>query len=248
MFDRPPDEGHRLHRVEDVALLALASFAVALQGGVFHWQIAAGLLLGASALWLAVGRALHQHDPGNGRGFFDDVALTVGLVVAVMIPLAALHLLVPRLVSAEQAGLVCLALLPTVLLLRVRGAGVTLWNASPRAPALIAGIGPLGRFTEREIGQGGEPRPVAGCLTFDDEFAHDRLSAPVLGRVSDLEAVLRERVIGEVYFASTSGDHSKETQAGIQAKIIQNDGPQKMREFAHVGDGFIDQMQAVGAQ
>ena len=37
-------------------------------------------------------------------------------------------------------------------------------------------------------------------------------------------------------------------QSGIQAKIIQNDGPQQMRKFAYVGDGFIDQMQAVGAQ
>ena len=40
--------------------------------------------------------------------------------------------------------------------------------------------------------------------------------APVLGTIGDLEAVLRERVVDEVYFASTAGDHGAAVQAAIQ--------------------------------
>jgi exopolysaccharide biosynthesis polyprenyl glycosylphosphotransferase len=211
-----PDRGNRLNRAGDVVLLALASFVAALQAGGFRWQIAVALIATGTALWLIAGRALHQYDPGNGRGFFDDVALTMVMVAAVTVPIAALSIAVPRFMSAAQTAHFLLFLLPTVLLLRVRGVGLRLWHSSPTIDVLIAGVGPLGRLTGNELSEDDPTRNVLGYLAFGSELPHDRLRAPFLGSVETLETTLRERVVGEVYFASTGSEHSAQMQAGIR--------------------------------
>ena len=214
--DGAADRGSKLNRAGDVALLALASCVAAFQGGVFDWQTAASLTLASAALWLVAARALHQYDPGNGRGFFDDVALTLVMIGSVVGPMIGLCLFAPRVLPLEQVVTFSLVLPPTVLLLRIRGVGLRLWRSTSAAPVLVAGTGPLGRLTGAEIGQADTPRPVLGYLSFDDEAAHDRLSAPVFGRVEGLESALRLRVVGEVYFASTTAAHAEEMQAGIR--------------------------------
>ncbi len=82
---------------------------------------------------------------------------------------------------------------------------------------VIVGLGPLGRLTQRDIRDGRAQRKVIGYLAFDDEESHPRLGAPVLGRVGDLERVLRERVVDEVFFAATHPTRQADVQAGIRA-------------------------------
>jgi exopolysaccharide biosynthesis polyprenyl glycosylphosphotransferase len=82
-------------------------------------------------------------------------------------------------------------------------------------PALIVGIGPLGRHTGLEIRDAGGARRVTGFLSFDGETIHDRLPAPILGKASDLEGVLRQCVVDEVFLAGQRDAHHAEMQRAI---------------------------------
>jgi exopolysaccharide biosynthesis polyprenyl glycosylphosphotransferase len=200
----------------DVALLVLISSAVTLQGEGLSWRIAVGLLAVSVALWLAARRGLGRFAPGNDRDLLDVLALGTALLAAVVVPLGALSMIVPDILSTEQASRILLAFLAAVLLLRARDASRRLLRANLATPVLIVGTGPLGRSTGREMGQRVQSRPVLGYLAFDDEAPHERLRAPVIAQVDGLELALRERVVGEVYFASTAGEHAVETQSGIR--------------------------------
>jgi exopolysaccharide biosynthesis polyprenyl glycosylphosphotransferase len=204
-------------RAADVTVLALAASVAALEGDAFRWEVALGLIVTATTLWLVAGRALHQYDPGNGRGFFDDIALTLIMVALSTLPVVALAIAVPRYVNAESTGRFLIVLVPAILLLRLRGPGMQLLRRRPTVQVIVAGIGPLGRITGRELGEGDPSRRLLGYLNFDDETLQNELREPLLGSVSDLELALREKPIGEVYFASTANAHSAQVQAGIRA-------------------------------
>ncbi len=214
--ERSADRSYKAVRAADVTVLALAASVAALQEGTFRWEVALGLIVTATTLWLVAGRALHQYDPGNGRGFFDDIAMTLVMVAVSAIPLLALAIAVPRYVTAESTGLFLLVLVPAVLLLRLRGPGMQLLRRRPSTQVLVAGTGPLGRITGRELGDGDPSRHLLGYLSFDDETPQEELREPLLGSVDDLELTLRKEPIGEVYFASTASGHSDQVQAGIR--------------------------------
>ncbi len=211
-----PSGVQELNRVGDVVLLTVASLFAAAREGTFQWQLAIGLVVCCTTVWLLAGRALHQYDPANGRGFFDDVAMTMVMVAVVSAPIVLLSAIEPQLVSITQAARFLVVLLPTTLLLRVRGVGLRLWGSRPTVDVLIAGIGPLGRLTGNEIADDDATRRVVGYLAFANEAPHDRLHAPLLGTVDDLESALRERVVGEVYFASTATEDRAQLQEGIR--------------------------------
>ena len=98
--------------------------------------------------------------------------------------------------------------------LACRGRG----EASPdRQQVLVVGTGPLGRLTQREIRDGRRPREVFGHLTFADERDDGRLNAPVLGGVRELETVLRQRIVNEVYIAAGATEQRREAQIAIRS-------------------------------
>lgn len=211
-----PERAQKLDRWGDALLIGLASTAAALDHGNVDARVAIALFAPATVFWLFASRLLRQYNASNGRGFVGDCALTLVMVAAVVLPMALLNLVFSGFASPEQAGRFLVVLLPPVLLLRVRLVGLPLWNARPVVDVLIVGIGPLGRLTGEQIGDGKTDRRMLGYLRFDDEAPHDRLHAPLLGTVDELEATLRERVVDEVYFASTAADHAKAVQSGLQ--------------------------------
>ena len=81
---------------------------------------------------------------------------------------------------------------------------------------LVVGAGPLGRHTGNDILEDGARRRLVGYLQFEDELPHERLHGEVLGRVKDLESLLRRQAVDEVYLASTSPAHSEAMQAAIE--------------------------------
>jgi exopolysaccharide biosynthesis polyprenyl glycosylphosphotransferase len=81
---------------------------------------------------------------------------------------------------------------------------------------LILGVGPLGRHTGLEIGEAGRNRRVMGYLRFADETPNRRLPAEVLATVAELEDVLKERVVDEVYMAAHDEAHRAEMQEAIK--------------------------------
>jgi exopolysaccharide biosynthesis polyprenyl glycosylphosphotransferase len=82
-------------------------------------------------------------------------------------------------------------------------------------PVLIVGIGPLGRHTGLEIRDASDGRKAIGFLRFDRQSIHDRLPAPVLGDAKDLEGVLKEYVVDEVYLAGQRDADHIEMQRAI---------------------------------
>jgi exopolysaccharide biosynthesis polyprenyl glycosylphosphotransferase len=215
--DSSPERAQKRSRLGDALLLGIASSAAAIEGGVFHWKIAIAVLVVATTLWQLASRALGQYSASNGRGFLGDIALTMVMVTAIVAPIAFLLLAFPQYGATLHPGRSLVALLPTVLLLRVSLVGVRLWRKRRGIDVLIAGIGPLGRLTGAELGEGESRQNLLGYLRFDDETPHDRLRAPVLGTLGDLETTLRRLAVDEIYFASTANEHRAAVQAGIRA-------------------------------
>jgi exopolysaccharide biosynthesis polyprenyl glycosylphosphotransferase len=214
--DVSPERAQQLDRAGDIVLLGVASANAALQAGVFRWPIAIGLLAGSLIPWRLTSRALRQYDAGNGRGVVGDVALTLVMVAAVVAPMSALSLALPHLMPIAYPGSFLLVLLPAMVLLRARVIGLRLWRSRPIADVLVVGTGPLGRITGAEIHGGRARRRVLGYLRFDDDPGDARLDAPLLGAAEDLQAMLREHAVDEVYFASTAVEHAVDVQAGIR--------------------------------
>jgi exopolysaccharide biosynthesis polyprenyl glycosylphosphotransferase len=211
-----PERAQKRSRMGDALLLGIASSAAAMEEGVFHWKVAIGVLLVATTLWLLVSRALGQYSATNGRGFLGDVALTLVMVAAVVAPIAFLLLVFPRVGATLHPGRSLIALLPTVLLLRMGIVGMRLWRARRGTDVIIVGIGPFGRLTGAEVGAGMARQRLVGYLRFDDEAPHARLQAPLLGTIDDLESTLRRYAVDEVYLASTASEHGAQVQAAIR--------------------------------
>ena len=214
--DSSPERAQQRSRMGDALLLGIASSAAAMADGAFHWKVAIAVLLVATTMWLLVSRALGQYSADSGRGFLGDIALTLVMVTAVVAPIAFLLLVFPRYAEPLHPGRSLIALLPTVVLLRMGIVGMRLWRARPGGDVLIVGIGPLGRLTGAEMADGNARQRLLGYLRFDDEAPHARLNAPLCGTSGELEAALKLRPVDEVYFASTALEHGGQVQAAIR--------------------------------
>jgi exopolysaccharide biosynthesis polyprenyl glycosylphosphotransferase len=212
-----PEAAQKLNLAGDVLIVALASSVAAMQGGEFHWKVALVMTATAATLWALASRVLRHYDVWNGRGFAGDVALTLVLLTAVVVPMALLRFVVPRYAMTTHISRFLAVLLPAILWLRVKATGVRLWRSRPIDNVLVVGIGPLGRLTGRELANGGKRLNVIGHLRLQDEVMHARLHAPVLGTVTDLEQTLRDQVVNEVYFAATAAQHRADVQAAIHS-------------------------------
>jgi exopolysaccharide biosynthesis polyprenyl glycosylphosphotransferase len=214
--DLSPQAAQKLNIAADVLILALASFVAASDDGQLHWKVALVMTVTAATLWAFASRVLRHYDVSNGRGFRGDIALTLVLVTAVVLPMTLLRLVVPRYAMTTEITRFLAVLVPAILWVRLRATGLRLWRSRPIEQVLIVGGGPLGRLTHREIRDSGEHRHVMGHLLFDEESNHARLHAPVLGTASDIEAVMREHVVNEVYFASSAAHQRSDVQAAIR--------------------------------
>jgi exopolysaccharide biosynthesis polyprenyl glycosylphosphotransferase len=200
----------------DVAIIVVACFFAATDGREVHFKAAAVMTVTAAALWACVSRALRHYEVDNGRGVLGDFALTLVLVGAVVLPMALLRLVVSRYATTTGVDRFVAVLVPATLFVRLRTTGLRLWRARPVAQALIVGLGALGRLTQREIRDSGKRQRITGYLRFDEENDRDRLEAPVLGTVHDIEAVLRAHVVDEVYFATSAADRRSDVQRMIE--------------------------------
>lgn len=211
-----PGHAQRLNRAGDALLLVAASGWAARSDGVFHGAVALALLVSATSLWLLASRALRQYDPGNGRGFYGDIALSLVMLGSVILPIALLTMIFSAHAVTGQTARFVAFLVPATMLLRLRFVGLRLWRSRPVFEVLVAGIGALGRLTGGEIGYGETHRRLVGYLRFDDEVPDPRLRAPLFGTIDDLAGTLRVQVVDEVYFASTAAEHAVQVQAAIR--------------------------------
>ncbi len=206
-----------LNVIGDCAILVIASAAATkvpwlLPG--WHWVVFLGMSAGSMFVWLAGGRALRHYDVWNGRGTGGDVALTALLMTATLTAMAVLRWFVPRYAAGSDLLRFVVVASPAILWLRL----TTSWLGRRELgvqPILILGIGPLGRHTGLEIIDREDHRRLSGYLRFADEAVHDRLPAELVGTASDLEEVLKRRVVSEVFIAGNNDSQRVEMQAAI---------------------------------
>jgi exopolysaccharide biosynthesis polyprenyl glycosylphosphotransferase len=214
LVSRPSlDSRQRLHLALDLLIVAGASLVAAVVGGNLHWKV--GLVMAATscAIWIGASRVVRQYDVANGRSLVGDIALTSLLLVAVVVPVALLRQVSPRYATATELLRFLAALAPAVVCVRLCAVGLGLWRTRPVDRVLVVGVGPLGRLTQREIRDG--RRDVIGHLRFEGEQDDARLQSEVLGSAAGIETVLRERVVNEVYVASTAPEHRDRVQAVV---------------------------------
>jgi exopolysaccharide biosynthesis polyprenyl glycosylphosphotransferase len=206
-----PEVSQKLNRVGDALILVIASFVSAMDHGHLHWKVAWVMAATALAFWAVASRVLRHYDAWNGRGFLGDLVLTFLLLSAVVVPLMILRAFVWRYAVTTELSRFLAVLLPAVLWLRLRVTGLRLQQSRRIDKVLIVGVDALGRLTDDAIC--GSSRHLVGYLRFSEQTNGARLHASVLGTVADLECVLKEHVVDEVYFAAS--DHRGEVQGAI---------------------------------
>jgi exopolysaccharide biosynthesis polyprenyl glycosylphosphotransferase len=207
-----PVVSQKLNRAGDALILVGASFVAAMSPAGLHWKVAWAMAATSLVFWALASRILRHYDPWSGRGFRGDLVLTVLLLAGIVVPMTLLRAIVPRYAVTTEVSRFLAVLLPAVLWLRVRVIGLRLWQARRVDRVLIVGVEALGRLTDPEISASGT-RQVIGYLRFGDQVEGARLRASVMGTIADIERVLKEHVIDEVYFAAS--DHRPEVQAAI---------------------------------
>jgi exopolysaccharide biosynthesis polyprenyl glycosylphosphotransferase len=199
--------------IDAVLPAAIAAVVLAPRGAAVAVAVAAI----ATVTWLFMSRLLRQYDATNGRGFTGDLALTCVLLASmVAVPwLAAQFGVLPA--ESTQLGRFGAWLLATSVPARLLLVGAGLWRARAQTrDVIVMGVGPLGRHTGNELIYGDGRRRLVGYLRFEDEPPNDRLHAELLGGSRDLERVLRERAVDEVYLASTAPAHASAMQMAIE--------------------------------
>ncbi|HEY1958252.1 MAG TPA: sugar transferase [Polyangiaceae bacterium] len=210
-----PRTWQKINLVGDGLVLVLAAAASTVVPGGIHWLVGLALAAGSLLLWAVGGRVLRHYDAHNGRGIWGDVALTFVLLAGMLVPMFVLRYFVPRYAASSDMLRFTMIAVFGVTWLRL----LTSWlRTRPVAPVdiLIVGVGPLGRHTGLEIRDARDNRRVVGYLRFEDQAAHDRLPAPIVGTASELETTLRERVVHEVFLASSDEVHRPAVQESIR--------------------------------
>ena len=163
--------------------------------------------------WSFIAAVLRLYSPCTARSPLDSLILGAIGTASITFALA----LVDRMFHAGQPvsfnpGLFFFSFLATgsvfrllfVRLQRVEG---------PQDDVLIVGTGPLAVATyERMRAITGERRRVIGLLYFDGQRKETRLGPPVLGPASNLEKLLLEHPVAEVYVAGRVLTHGEQMQ------------------------------------
>ncbi len=215
LHDMAPGASPKLNLAGDCALVIVASIWATSGDHATPW-LSAGLTAAlALAAWLGASRALHQYHLSKSQGLIEDLALTLVIVVGVTAIAWVPGAIVPEHVAPLALGRFLVVLGAGALWLRAIMPGVTAAADTP-LDVLVLGAGPLARHTGIQIREERSHRKVFGYLAFDDEPVDRRLDAPVLGHVSDLERVLGERTVDEVYLAGNVRRMSEAMQEAVQ--------------------------------
>lgn len=216
-FDKlAPGVAPKLNLAGD-CLLVIAAALLATEGPNHSVRWGPGLAIAAVgvAAWLVTSRVLHHYDIWKEQELLGDLALTSVIALVTMGAMVLPGVIAPEYAPPVTPSHVAGALFPAVLWLRLLMPGV---RAAADVPldVLIVGTGPLARHTGLQIrGEKRRRRAVHGYLAFPGEAPDPRLDAPVLGEVGDLERVLGERTIDEVYLAGHAAREGDAMQAAI---------------------------------
>jgi exopolysaccharide biosynthesis polyprenyl glycosylphosphotransferase len=177
--------------------------------------------------WLITASALrHYAATAYDRSPLDDLALITTQCAAVITVLAVLELFAPRGAPLPRIPLVLAFTWAPTAFLRFAIFRPLASSERPLQEVLVVGVGPIARLTAQDMRGRGHQRPV-GHLKFSDEngsetallcrsYTREGERCVVLGKAEDLERVLRETAVDEVYIAGKMRTHGDEMQDAIR--------------------------------
>ena len=179
------------------------------------WVVTA-LVVTALLTWIITGTALCLYDSRFAdRSKLDHVALVSVTTLAVVTVLAVVGLALPDLVTVTGVAPLLVVFWPVALLLRLFVFRPVAAQERPMDSVLIVGTGAMGRYTGEDlVGRG--RRQVLGYVRFKDDMGSDQLPARVMGSVDDLEHILRNMAVDEVYIAGNTLKQGESMQAAIK--------------------------------
>jgi exopolysaccharide biosynthesis polyprenyl glycosylphosphotransferase len=163
-------------------------------------------------VWLAGGRALRHYDTWRAqKGLGGELSLASVLVLGTTAAAAGLGAMLH-----VSIGTFVMVLWPAVLLLRLTTPGMRGLVPAQVEEVLVIGTGSLARHTGDAVTESGRSRVVCGYLALPGDAPHPKLNASVLGEARELERVLRERAISEVYLAGIGHRHEALLQLAVR--------------------------------
>ncbi len=165
----------------------------------------------ALLIWLFGSRVLRHYDARRAQqGLAGDLALTTLLVIASAVAVGAVAFVAP----SPNVLRYVLVVWPATLWIRFMLPGARAVAEAEHDDVLVVGSGTLGRHTGISIAE--SARTLAGYLSLPADAPCDRLPASLLGQSADLERVLCERHVSEVYLAGTSNADGEAMQSAIR--------------------------------
>ncbi|WP_426756017.1 exopolysaccharide biosynthesis polyisoprenyl-phosphate hexose-1-phosphate transferase EpsZ [Myxococcus sp. Y35] len=215
-----PGFAAKLNLTVDLVLLSLVLAGSAWLSGELpaasDWKVPS-LVLAAWGVWIVTGTALCLYDSRFAdRSKLDHVALVSVTTLAVVTVLSLGSVAVPTVVTSPVVGPLLFIFWPVTLLLRLFVFRPVASQERPMDAVLIVGTGAMGRYTGEDLVQRGR-RQILGYVRFhDDNGAVGELPGPVLGSVDDLERILRNTAVDEVYIAGNTLKQGESMQAAIK--------------------------------
>jgi exopolysaccharide biosynthesis polyprenyl glycosylphosphotransferase len=230
-FRLAPGFTSRVNLVFDVGLIAASVFtAYWLQAGEIA-RPARPLVWITTALtcaWIVAAAALRHYAMfAYERSLLDELAMIVAQSCAGITVVGLLDVLAPRGTPFPPIPTTLLFLVASTMAARV---GIFRRTASREPPAnevLIVGTGPIGRLTAQDIRLRGRRR-IVGHLSLADEndkerdllarcYATSDASCEILGKASEIERVLRQIPVDEVFVAGNLRKNGEEMQEVVKA-------------------------------
>jgi exopolysaccharide biosynthesis polyprenyl glycosylphosphotransferase len=197
-------------------ILVAASFALTQAAGPASLGVMLGGGLLVAGVWFVGSYLLRYHDPWAERQGLEDLALLSLLVLSTGFLVGLIHFW-GKWAPFWPDPSAFLVLLWPALAAKRWVFGQLHPNEDSGADLLVIGTGPLGRCTVEDLTRvPARRRRVVGVLRFEEDLPCERVgSVPLLGTSTELERVLRERAIDEVYVAGKYGVHSRQMQEAV---------------------------------
>jgi exopolysaccharide biosynthesis polyprenyl glycosylphosphotransferase len=215
-----PGFAAKLNLTVDLALLTAVVVATGILGQppvpVSGWMLPATVLM-ALVVWIITGTALCLYDSRFAeRSKLDHVALVSVATLAVVTVLAVTGVVVPETVAHPSPVPLLVVFWPVATVLRLFVFQPVATQERPMDSVLIVGTGAMGRYTGEDLARRGR-RNIIGYVRFnDDSSSATELPAKVLGNADDLERILRNTAVDEVYIAGNTLKQGESMQAAIK--------------------------------
>lgn len=202
---------------------------------VWRWALPTGetratLLWTGLALvsaWVVTAAALrHYASFAYERSLMDEAAMITVLAASMLTVLSTLELFIDPSTPLPRRPVFLAMVWTPALLARLALFRRIANREEPGDDVLLVGIGPIARLTAQDVRRHGRHR-VVGHLRFSAEngresdllrrsYAADGSQCDILGPVTDIEEILRNAPLDEVYIAGDSRRHSDEIQQVIR--------------------------------